>query len=32
MTYAAIYVTPILVLFALLQTRIVGGLTAGALK
>ena len=32
MTYAAIYVTPILVLFAFLQTRIVGGLTAGALK
>ncbi|WP_225767604.1 carbohydrate ABC transporter permease [Inquilinus sp. Marseille-Q2685] len=32
MTYAAIYVTPILVVFALLQRRIVSGLTAGALK
>lgn len=32
MTYAAIYVTPILLIFAALQSRIVGGLTAGALK
>ena len=32
MTYAAIYVTPILLIFAVLQSRIVGGLTAGALK
>ncbi|MGK9232182.1 carbohydrate ABC transporter permease [Inquilinus limosus] len=32
MTYAAIYVTPILIVFALLQRRIVSGLTAGALK
>lgn len=32
MTYAAIYTTPILVVFMLLQRRIVSGLTAGALK
>ncbi|GAB0116734.1 carbohydrate ABC transporter permease [Acidisoma sp. 7E03] len=32
MTYSAIYVTPILLLFVLLQRRIVSGLTAGALK
>ncbi|MGH7003256.1 MAG: carbohydrate ABC transporter permease [Alphaproteobacteria bacterium] len=32
MTYAAIYVTPILIIFVLLQRRIVSGLTAGALK
>ncbi|GAB1582764.1 carbohydrate ABC transporter permease [Phyllobacterium phragmitis] len=32
MTYTAIYVTPILVIFVLLQRRIVSGLTAGALK
>lgn len=32
MTYSAIYVTPILIVFVLLQRRIVSGLTAGALK
>lgn len=32
MTYSSIYVTPILVIFILLQSRIVSGLTAGALK
>jgi multiple sugar transport system permease protein len=32
MAYAAIYVTPILALFVILQRRIVSGLTAGALK
>lgn len=32
MAYAAIYVTPILALFVILQRRIVAGLTAGALK
>ena len=32
MAYAAMYVTPILVLFVLLQQRIVSGLTSGALK
>lgn len=32
MTYTAICVTPILVIFVLLQRRIVSGLTAGALK
>ena len=32
MAYAAIYVTPILVVFVILQRRIVAGLTAGALK
>ena len=32
MTYSAIYVTPILGIFVLLQRRIVSGLTAGALK
>jgi len=32
MTYSAIYVTPILIIFVLLQRRIVSGLTAGALK
>jgi multiple sugar transport system permease protein len=32
MTYAAIYVTPVLVTFVLLQRKIVSGLTAGALK
>ncbi|TNC66624.1 carbohydrate ABC transporter permease [Rubellimicrobium roseum] len=32
MAYSAIYVTPILVLFVILQRRIVSGLTAGALK
>lgn len=31
-TYVAIYVTPILIVFVLLQRRIVSGLTAGALK
>lgn len=32
MTYAALYVTPILAAFVLLQRRIISGLTAGALK
>ncbi|MCX5494989.1 carbohydrate ABC transporter permease [Kaistia dalseonensis] len=32
MTYAVIYVTPILIVFMLLQRKIVSGLTAGALK
>lgn len=32
MAYAAIYVTPILAVFVLLQRRIVSGLTSGALK
>ncbi len=32
MTYSAIYVTPILIIFVFLQRRIVSGLTAGALK
>jgi multiple sugar transport system permease protein len=32
MAYSAIYVTPVLVVFMLLQRRIVSGLTAGALK
>jgi multiple sugar transport system permease protein len=32
MTYSAIYVTPILIVFVLLQRRIVSGLTSGALK
>jgi multiple sugar transport system permease protein len=32
MAYAAIYVTPILAIFVLLQRRIVSGLTSGALK
>lgn len=32
MTYAALYTTPILVVFMLLQRRIVSGLTAGAVK
>ena len=32
MTYSAIYVTPVLIIFVLLQRRIVSGLTAGALK
>lgn len=32
MTFSAIYVTPILILFVLLQRRIVSGLTSGALK
>lgn len=32
MTYVAIYVTPILVVFIFLQRRIVSGLTAGAIK
>lgn len=32
MTFAAIYVTPILILFVALQRKIVSGLTAGALK
>lgn len=32
MTFAAIYVTPILAVFVLLQRRIVSGLTSGALK
>lgn len=32
MSYAAIYVTPILALFVILQRRIVSGLTSGALK
>ena len=32
MTYAALYVTPVLVVFVFLQRRIVSGLTAGALK
>lgn len=32
MAYAAIYVTPVLAIFVLLQRRIVSGLTSGALK
>jgi multiple sugar transport system permease protein len=32
MAYSAIYVTPILVAFVILQRRIVSGLTSGALK
>lgn len=32
MTFAAIYVTPILILFVALQRKIVSGLTSGALK
>lgn len=32
MTYAAIYVTPIILFFVLLQRQIVSGLTSGALK
>jgi multiple sugar transport system permease protein len=32
MAYSAIYVTPILAVFVLLQRRIVSGLTSGALK
>jgi multiple sugar transport system permease protein len=32
MAYAAMYVTPILAIFVLLQRRIVAGLTSGALK
>lgn len=32
MTYSAIYVTPILIVFVFLQRRIVSGLTSGALK
>jgi multiple sugar transport system permease protein len=32
MTYAVIYVTPIVIVFMLLQRKIVSGLTAGALK
>ncbi|WP_243698738.1 carbohydrate ABC transporter permease [Paracoccus alkanivorans] len=32
MTYSAIYVTPILIVFVLLQRQIVSGLTSGALK
>ena len=32
MTYSAIYVTPILIIFVLLQRQIVSGLTSGALK
>jgi multiple sugar transport system permease protein len=32
MAYAAIYVTPVLAIFVLLQRRIVAGLTSGALK
>ena len=32
MAYAAIYVTPIVAIFVILQRRIVAGLTAGALK
>lgn len=32
MTYSAIYVTPILIVFVLLQRKIVSGLTSGALK
>lgn len=32
MTYASIYVTPILLFFVILQRRIVAGLTSGALK
>jgi multiple sugar transport system permease protein len=32
MTYSAIYITPILILFVLLQRKIVSGLTSGALK
>ncbi|GGP21125.1 carbohydrate ABC transporter permease [Silvimonas iriomotensis] len=32
MTYSAVFVTPILIAFMLLQRRIVAGLTAGALK
>jgi multiple sugar transport system permease protein len=32
MAYAAIYVTPIVAIFVILQRRIVAGLTSGALK
>jgi multiple sugar transport system permease protein len=32
MAYSAIYVTPILAFFVILQRRIVAGLTSGALK
>jgi multiple sugar transport system permease protein len=32
MTYSSIYVTPILIIFVILQRRIVSGLTSGALK
>lgn len=32
LTYSAIYVTPVLIIFVLLQRRIVSGLTSGALK
>lgn len=32
MTYSAIYITPILIVFVLLQRKIVSGLTSGALK
>ena len=32
MAYSAIYVTPILLAFVILQRRIVSGLTSGALK
>ena len=32
MTYSAIYVTPVLIIFVLLQRQIVSGLTSGALK
>lgn len=32
MTYSAIYVTPVIIIFVLLQRRIVSGLTSGALK
>jgi multiple sugar transport system permease protein len=32
MAYSAMYVTPILAVFVLLQRRIVSGLTSGALK
>jgi multiple sugar transport system permease protein len=32
MTYSAIYITPILIVFVLLQRQIVSGLTSGALK
>ena len=32
MAYAAMYVTPIILVFVILQRRIVSGLTSGALK
>jgi multiple sugar transport system permease protein len=32
MAFASVFVTPVIVIFMLLQRRIVSGLTAGALK